>query len=119
MKTFTLITLSIVMGLILSSNAFSSDKFEDMYGSKIDQMITFYQARVYLFDSEYKILSDIGQDALKMIDYLKGRREQLVQEMKAKQFYHSAKIRSYIINKARVYLADIEKENAGLKYTNL
>jgi len=119
MKTFLIITLSIVMGFSISSNAFSSDKYEDIYGSKIDQMISFYQARLHLLDSEFKILSDIGHDAFKMIDYLQGRREQLVEEMKAKRFYKAAKSRSYIVNKARTYVTNTEKTAMGLKYSKL
>ena len=113
MRTLLIITLTIVTGLILSSNAFASNKYDNIYGSKVDQMISFYQARLHLLDSEYKILSDIGEDALMMIDYLQDSREQLIEEMKEKQFYRVKKIKSYIVNKARVHVARLEKANAG------
>jgi len=119
MKTFLIITLTIVTGLIFSSNAFASNKYDDIYGSKVDQMISFYQARMHLLDSDYKILSDIGEDAVMMINYLQDRREQLIEEMKEKQFYRIAKIKSYIVNKARTHLASLEKANTGLRLSKL
>jgi len=117
MKTFFIITLTIVTGFILSTNAFASNKYEDSYGAKVDQMISFYQARLYLLDSEYKILSDIGDDALLMIEYLQERRGQLIEEMKEKGFYRAEKIKNYIVYKARTYVASQEKINTGLKYS--
>jgi len=102
MKKLFIITLFIVMGLVSMSTAFASDKSECVYRSKIDQMITFYQARLYLTDSEYKILSDIGKDAEKIISYLQKEKVQLVQEMKDRKVeFSSAKINRFIINKAR------------------
>ncbi len=111
MKTLTTITLTIVTGFIFSTTAFASNMYNDMYGAKIDQLVSFYQGRLYLIDSEYKVLSDIGQNALNMVNFLQGEREQLIEEMKAKQFYRAAKIKSYIVNKARTQLSDGENGN--------
>ncbi len=116
MKTLYIITLTIVTGFILSTSAFASNEY-DSYGAKVDQMISFYQARLYLMDSEYKTLSDIGADASLMINFLQERRNQLIEEMKEKRFYRSEKIRNYIVNKARAYVAGQEKINTGLEYS--
>ncbi len=103
MKKLFIITLFIVIGLVSLSNASAADKSDCIYGSKIDQMISFYQARLYLTDSEYKILSDIGKDAEKMINYLQIEKDQLVQEMKDRKVeFSSAKMNKYIVNKARI-----------------
>ena len=111
MKLFFIINLSIIMGLFSFSTAFATDKSDCIYKSKIDQTISFYQGRLYLIDSEYKILSDIGNDAQKMVNYLQGRKEELVKEMKDKGVeFKSTKMRTYIVNKARI--ADV-----GLGYT--
>ena len=86
-----------------ASNGFADDKSELIYRSKIDQMILFYQTRLYLLDSEYTILSDIGKDASKMIIYLQTQKDRLVQEMKYRKVdFSPAKMNSYILNKARV-----------------
>lgn len=53
------------------------------YGSAIDQKVAFYQKRIYLADSEYKILADIGKDAVNRIAYLKSNRQQIVSNMLA------------------------------------
>ena len=111
MKFFSLITLSIVLGIFTFSNALAIDKSDCVYGSKINQMISFYQGRLYLVDSEYTILSDIAKDAEKMINYLQERKEQLVKEMKEREVeFRSVKIRAYVINKARI-------TGVGLGYT--
>ena len=69
---------------------------------EIDQIITFYQARLYLKDSEFKILSDIAKDAEKMITFLEDRKEQLVMEMKLKNIdLRTSKIKGFVLNKAR------------------
>lgn len=111
MKLILIINLFVIMGLFSSSNAFATDKSGCIYKSKIDQTISFYQGRLYLIDSEYKILSDIGKDAQKMVNYLQGRKKELVKEMKDKEVdFKSTKMRAYIVNKARI--ADV-----GLGYT--
>ncbi len=118
MKTFFIITLSIAMVCVFSSNSFSSDKFEDIYDGKVNQMISFYQARLHLADSEYKILSDIGKDASEMINYLQANKGRLVQEMREKKMYTSGKIRRYITNQARVAVMNkAVMKDVGLGYT--
>jgi len=103
MKLFSLITLSIVLGGFTCSNALAIDKLNCIYGSKINQMISFYQGRLYLTDSEYTILSDIGKDAKRMVNYLQERKKKLIKEMKESQVeVRSRKIRTYVVNKARV-----------------
>ncbi|MCP3898780.1 MAG: hypothetical protein GY707_03490, partial [Desulfobacteraceae bacterium] len=70
MKKLFIVSLIVVMSLVSMSNAFAAEKSDSIYRSKIDQMINFYQARLYLEDSECKILSDIAKDAAKMISFL-------------------------------------------------
>ena len=68
----------------------------------IDQIITFYQVRLYLKDSEFKILSDIAKDAEKMITFLEDRKENLITEMKLKNIDSgTSKIRGFVLHKAR------------------
>ena len=55
-----------------------------VYGATIDSKVAFYQKRIYLVDSEFKILADIGKDAVKKISFLKAYRQQLVDNMIAK-----------------------------------
>ncbi len=103
MKKICIITISIVMGLVSLSNASAADKVKFMDKSKIEQMISFYQERLYLLDSEYSILSDIAKDASKMITYLQTRKDRLVQEMKDNKIdFSPAKMNSYLLNRARI-----------------
>ena len=75
---------------------------DDICKREIDKTITFYQARLYLKDSEFKILSDIAKDAEKMITFLEDRKEQLVMEMKLKNIdLRTSKIKGFVLNKAR------------------
>ena len=111
MKIFSCIILSIFIGFLSVSTVFAKDKSECVYGSKVDQMISFYQGRLYLLDSEYTILSDIGKDAMRMINYLQGQKEQLVKEMIHNELdFKSGKIRAFVVNKARI-------SDVGLGYT--
>ncbi|MCP3873339.1 MAG: hypothetical protein GY699_09330 [Desulfobacteraceae bacterium] len=111
MKLLTSITTIMVLVLFSLSNAIAADKSDCIYGSKVDQAICFYQARLYLIDSEYKILSDIGKDAAKMVNYLQKEKQQLVKDMKDRNIdFKTDKIRAYVINQAR--LADV-----GFGYT--
>jgi len=90
------------MGFV-QSKGFSAETSESIYRSKIDQMISFYQERLYLLDSEYTILSDIAKDASKMITYLQTRKDRLVQEMKDNKIdFSPAKMNSYLLNRARI-----------------
>ncbi len=55
-----------------------------IYGATIDSKASFYQKRIYLVDSEFTILSDIGKDAVKKIAFLKAYRQKLIGNMVAK-----------------------------------
>lgn len=69
---------------------------------EINQIIIFYQARLYLMDSELKILSDIAKDAEKIITFLEDRKKQLVIEMELKNIdLKTSKIKGFVLNKAR------------------
>ena len=57
---------------------------EVIYGATIDSKIAFYQKRIYLVDCDCKILSDIGEDAVKKVSFLKGYRQQLIDHMVTK-----------------------------------
>ena len=57
---------------------------ENIYGGTIDAKVAFYQKRLYLSDSKYPILSQIGQDAIEKVSFLKAYRQQLVKNMTAK-----------------------------------
>jgi len=75
---------------------------DDICKREIGKAIIFYQARLYLLDSEFKILSDIAKDAEKMITFLEDRREYLITEMKLKNINSgTSKIRGFVLNKAR------------------
>ncbi len=50
-------------------------------GGAIDGKVAFYQKRLYLVDSEFKILSDIGKDAISKIRFLKANRQILIDNM--------------------------------------
>lgn len=89
MKKWTLI-ISMVF-LVAAASAWASnnganndtiDRMQDtVYGAQIDSKIAFYQKRLYLVDSEYKLLADIGKDAAKRIVFLKTNRQNLVEKM--------------------------------------
>jgi len=55
-----------------------------VYGATIDGKVSFYQKRIYLVDSEFKILADIGKDAVKKISFLKAYRQKLINNMISK-----------------------------------
>ena len=100
--TISTVLFSTVLWLFTFSAAFAVEKHDCIYASKVDQMISFYQGRLYLVDSEYKILSEIGKDAMKMINCLQGQKERLVKEMKEKKIeFKSQKMRAYVVNRAR------------------
>lgn len=110
MRQISLITISTVLWLFIFSVAYATEKNDCIhvskddciYASNIDQMISFYQGRLYLLDSEYTILSDVGKDAIKMINCLQGQKERLVKEMKEKKIdFNSKKMRAYVVNRAR------------------
>ena len=55
---------------------------DDTYEKEIDRLINFYRGRLYLKDSEYKILSDIADDAERVLAYLKSEKETLIDGFK-------------------------------------
>ena len=55
-----------------------------IYGATIDSKAAFYQKRIYLVDSEFTILSDIGKDVVKKIAFLNAYRQKLIDNMVAK-----------------------------------
>ena len=102
MKKFLIIITAVVFVLVCLPNVYAGDKSDCIYGSKIDQAISFYQARLYLIDSEWEILSDIGKDARKRIDYLYKNKQQLVREMKNKKIgFRIATINNFVNKKVR------------------
>ncbi len=79
-----------------------SDQPGHICQKEIDDLISFYQARLYLEDSDFKILSDIAQDAQNIISFLEGKKEQLVMEMKDPAIDLAAsQIRGLLLYKAR------------------
>ncbi len=75
---------------------------DDICKREIDKTIAFYQARLYLKDSEFRILSGIAKDAEKMITFIEDRKEDLISEMKLKNIGSGiSKIKGFVLNKAR------------------
>ncbi len=102
MKTFFFITLFLIFGILSIPHAQDLVNSEGIYKNQIDQMISFYQARLYLKDSEFKILSDIARDAQRIILFLEDEKEELIMEMRFKKIdFRRAKMRGFILNKAR------------------
>lgn len=102
MKSLFKITMIMALLCLGFTNAYASDQSLHKYESEIDNMISFYEGRLYLSDSEYRILSDIAEDAGRMVQYLKLRREKLVTEMAARDVgRQSKKIRAFVSFKAR------------------
>ncbi len=100
MRINILITMSIILVFVFISGAVASEKSSCIYGSKIDEIISFYQARLYLVDSEFTILSDIGKDAQKRIDFLQSKKQFLISEMKTRNIeLISSEIKSFICKK--------------------
>ena len=75
---------------------------DDIHEMKIDQLINFYRGRLYLKDSEFKILSDIADDAEKMLSFLEDKKELLIRELKRENMgLQPSKINGFVLNKAR------------------
>jgi len=81
MKVMTLLITLIIAITFTSIIAMANDDGDQLYGSKIDEKIAFYQKQVHLVDSDYEILSDIGYSAIRKIVYLRENRYQLIDEM--------------------------------------
>ncbi len=79
-----LIATSCVWGFDSSTARNSVRMQKIIYGATIDSKVAFYQGRVYLDDSEFKILADISKDAVKKITFLKTYRQHLIDDMVAK-----------------------------------
>ena len=103
MKPIFLTAVFIIMtGIFTFSAALAVEKADCIYGSRIDQLISFYQRRLYLLDSEYTILSDIGKDAMEMTNYLQEQKSRLVREMKEQAVdFRSKEMNTYVVKKAR------------------
>ncbi|RLC01904.1 MAG: hypothetical protein DRH34_08275 [Deltaproteobacteria bacterium] len=54
---------------------------ELIFGGTIDSKVAFYQKRIYLADSEFKILADIGKDAIKNVRFFKSNRQKIINHM--------------------------------------
>lgn len=52
-----------------------------VFGGAIDSKVAFYQKRIYLADSDFKILADIGKDAIKTTRFLKSNRQKMIHNM--------------------------------------
>ncbi len=75
---------------------------DDIHEKKIDLLINFYRGRLYLKDSEFKILSDIADDAEKIISFLEDNKELLIRKLKRKNMgLKTSKINGFVLNKAR------------------
>lgn len=80
-----------------------------IYGATIDSKASFYQKRIYLVDSEFKILSDIGNDAVKKISFLKAYRQKLIGNMAAKNVkLNTTHMNSFLGTKIHNISASIE-----------
>jgi len=81
---FITICIGIIMaipGVVWSDAHTETEKKHCIYNAAIDQQIAFYQARLYLLDSEYRILSEIGRDAAARIAYLRKNKNRMVNDM--------------------------------------
>jgi len=75
---------------------------DDILETKIDQLITFYRGRRHLKDSEFKILSDVADDAEAMISFLETRKGTLVRDLRRKNIHlEPSKINGFVLYKAR------------------
>lgn len=76
-----LAVLTLMASVAYSDTSSEIHKKTAIYGSAIDQKIAFYQSRLYLLDSEYKILSEIGRDASAKATYLTLNRGEIIKRM--------------------------------------
>ncbi len=93
-----LTVLTLMASMAYSDTIAEMHKKTAIYGSAIDQKIAFYQSRLYLLDSEYTILSEIGRDASAKITYLTQNRGKIITEMIACNApLHCCKIKAEMI----------------------
>ena len=112
MRKFITIFFIVMLGMVFSPNAFAGDKADCIYKSNIDQAIAFYEGRLYLIDSEYKILADIGKEAKAKINYLSRNENQLIQEMKNQRIgFSTTEINGFICQQLK------NNRMIGLGYT--
>jgi len=77
-----LISIFITTSFVWGQEAANSYKMKGViYGGEIDSKRGFYQKRIYLVDSEYKILAEIGRDAVSKIQFLTAYRQHLINHM--------------------------------------
>lgn len=82
-KTFFLAVIIIFTcpGFIFSVESNQIDKKKCIYGAAIDKKIADYKGKLYLLDSEYKILSEIADDALCQIKYITEMKKTIIENM--------------------------------------
>ena len=72
---------------------------ELVYGATIDSKVAFYQKRIYLSDSPYQILADIGKDAVQKVAFLKSKRQALIKNMMTKNIkLKESSLNSFIVS---------------------
>jgi hypothetical protein len=75
----------IVIAFFISiPGVYAKDWAKCPYEAQINKLISFYQGRLYLLDSEYKILAEIAQDAESKVAFLQAQKAELISEMKLK-----------------------------------
>ena len=100
MKKCVLIIFCVFIGFASFSAAASDNKTKTSYESEVSKLITFYEKQLFLIDSEYKILSDIGKDAQIRVAYLRAKKDNLVHEMRAQNIVKTPeKIKSFAIQR--------------------
>jgi exopolysaccharide biosynthesis protein len=94
-----LAVLTLMVSVAYSDTSSEMNKKTAIYGSEIDQKIAFYQSRLYLLDSEYTILSEIGRDASAKTTYLIQNRGKIIKDMIAANApLNCCKIKAFIGN---------------------
>lgn len=109
MKSFFTLFIILIIGAFCVTSSYAGEKEDCIYGSKIDEMISFYKGCLYLKDSEYKSLSEVAEDAQNRIEFLQAQRQTLIHEMTVENVeLQSSKIKSFVrkrMGRARVGLA--------------
>lgn len=74
----------------------------DILEKKIDQLLTFYRARLHLKDSQFKILTDIAKDAEAMVSFLEIRKGTLIRDLKHRNIHlEPDRINGFVLYQAR------------------
>ena len=75
---------------------------DDILEKKIDQLLTFYRARLHLKDSKFKILTDIAEDAEAMVSFLEIRKGTLIRDLKRRNIHlEPDRINGFVLYQAR------------------